>query len=205
MKLKFHKSNRLLVFANDIDFLCAQADELPPGVQVRWVGDDADLLAIDHAAVADGERSRLDEMKSLVDGNTGKIAVAFHGTDAVAWSMFKPREQTSMLWLHLIGDENSIFGFGDYTVRSWRGQRLIGALIGFAARHFRDLEFKRYCNVAAVKNRSAMRVRARRRDRQVGWIRRVRLPGGLTFIRTDRGSAIGFFSRTRPFVYRYEM
>lgn len=204
MKLKFHRSTRLLVFTNDLDFLCAQADEPPPGVQIRWVGDDADLLAIDRAAVADGDRSRLDEMRSLLRGNAGKIAAAFHDADPVAWCMFKPREQTTMQWVHFLADEASIFGFGAYTVRSWRGRRLLGALIGFAAGHFRELGFRRYRNVAMAKNRSVMRVRARRSDRQVGYVRRIRLPGGLTFVWTDRGRAIGFFNRTRPFIYRYE-
>lgn len=205
MRLKFHRSTKLLAFINDFDFLCAHADAPPPDVHIRWADDDADLLAIDRAAVADGDRSRLAEMKNLVASNTGKIAVALHDGDPVAWFMFMPQVQTSMQWLHLVGDEKSVFGFGAYTLRAWRGRRLTGALTGFAAQHFRELGFRRYCNVAAVKNKSAIRVRARLSDQQIGWIRRVRLPGGLTFVRTDRGRSIGFFKRARPFIYRYEM
>jgi hypothetical protein len=116
--------------------------------------------------------------------------------------MFRSKEQVTFVRLHLRAHD-AVFSFGSYTVRAWRGHRLMGQLSKFAAPTYARNGFRRLCSTAEPSDKAALRGHLNRGERTVGWIMslRLRLRRKLTLVASDAGIACGYFHGSNPFVY----
>jgi GNAT superfamily N-acetyltransferase len=192
----------LIAIARDLSELAALPGERPAQVDFRFATDDADLRAIDHAAARDGYKHRFRTMKATLRAG-GRIAVAEHDRTPVAWLMQHRGGQDTYMWLRLRADEDSVFGFGLYTVRPWRRLGLASALMRYSAMAFLAEGCRFECGVVESDAPLAVNFHRYVERREVGFIRRLRLKGDLAFVRTDQGARLGEFNAANPFLYRF--
>jgi hypothetical protein len=192
---------RLRVFETGCADVVARVRPLPDETECAWVCGDAELRAIDRVAAEDGYRRRFREMRRHLETG-GRIAVALRNGRPIGWDLFRSREQTTILWLHLRGDERSFFSFGAYVVKNCRGDNVLADLIRFAAAGYAEHGFERVCSVSHRHNRASLGTHSRIGAKQVGRISFLRHAAGGAIILSDAGLAIGRFNATRPYVYR---
>ena len=190
---------KLRVFVNDLEALAALHSDTSRKVELAWVHDEVGVRHIAKVAARERRPTHVKLMqRNLAEG--GRIAVAREAGEPVAWQMFRPQEQVTVRGLHLRAHD-AVFVFGTYTVRAWRGHRLMTHLTRFAAATYAEQKFRRVCSVVEPSNRKSMRGHFYRGDRPVGWITILRLARGPTLVGSDARIACGFFNASNPFVY----
>jgi hypothetical protein len=190
---------KLRVFVNDLEALAALHSDTSRKVEFAWVHDEVGVRQIAKVAARERRPNRVKMMqRNLAEG--GRIAVALEAGEPVSWQMYGPQEQTTFLWLHL-RSHDAVFVFGSYTVRAWRGHRLMTHLTRFAAAAYAGQRFRRMCSVVEPGNRKSVRAHIYRGDRPVGWITSLRFGRGPTLVASDARIACGFFNASNPFVY----
>lgn len=194
------RKSYLYVITQDLSRLVELAGRPPEGVRVFFTSRDDDLRAIDEVAVRDGYPSRFETMREHLSAG-GRIAVAAYGDVPVAWLMHRRSCQDTYRWLRLIGDDRSVFGYGLYTVRDWRRRGIARLLDGYCAQAYLDEGCVFNCAVMEPGASSSRHYHVRTEHRIVGFIRRVRVAGGLTVVHSDQNTRIGRFDAARPYVY----
>jgi hypothetical protein len=190
---------KLRILANDLQTLAASHSDTAPKIEFAWINDEVGVRQIAKVAARERRPNRVKMMqRNLAAG--GRIAVALDAGEPVSWQMLRPQEQVTFRWLYLRAHD-AVFVFGSYTVRSWRGHRLMTHLTRFAAAPYAGGKFRRLCSIVDQSNRKSMRGHTYRGDQPVGWITSLHLARGLTLVASDARIACGFFNDSNPFVY----
>jgi len=111
--------------------------------------------------------------------------------------------QDTYAWLRLRADEGSVARFGLYTVKPWRRLGLASVLMRYCAKAFLAEGCRLECGVVDSDDPLAPPFHRHVEQQQVGFIRRLRLKGDLSFIRTDQDARLGAFNAANPFVYYF--
>jgi hypothetical protein len=181
---------RLIVFAADLNDVIARTGSRPG---IRWA-----MLADSSALIAGGIGGTW--LNSFLERG-GRLAVAEEDGRIVGYNFYvtySAVQQHSWLIVDLQAGHDYM-SLGGFVVPEKRGQRLLGDIKGFAARHFAAEGYRRNISVTRSDNGSTLRAHAAIGAKPVMSVRRARI-GKLSIIAKDGGFPRVLWGNDQPFV-----